>query len=48
MLKHHAMRTYGALEVKLQAFLSSALDGGESLAPHSDCVKEDSPWYSTL
>lgn len=30
MLKHHAIKSYGALEVNLQAFLSSALDGGES------------------
>lgn len=30
MLKHHAMKTYDALEVKIQAVLSSVLDGGES------------------
>jgi len=29
---HHAMKTYGGVDVQLQAFLISALDGGEWLA----------------
>jgi hypothetical protein len=29
LTKHHAMKTYWGMEVKLHAFLTSALDGGE-------------------
>jgi len=29
MLKHHAVKTYGAVEVKFHAFLTSVLGGGE-------------------
>jgi hypothetical protein len=29
LTKHHAMKTYWGVEVKLHAFLNSALDGGE-------------------
>jgi len=31
LIKHHAMKTYGEVEVYFQAFLISALDGGEWL-----------------
>jgi len=35
LTKHHAMKTYGGMEVYLQEILTSALDGGEWLAPCS-------------
>jgi len=35
--KHHAMTTYGRMEVQLHTFLTKALDGGEQLASHPSC-----------
>jgi hypothetical protein len=33
--KHHAIKTYGGVEVQLHAFLISALDGDDWSAPRS-------------
>jgi len=29
LTKHHAMKTYGGVELQIHAFITSALDGGE-------------------
>jgi hypothetical protein len=34
LIKHHAMHIYERVEVQLHAILTSALDGGQSLASH--------------
>jgi hypothetical protein len=41
-LKHHAMKTYGEVEIKLHAFLSSALYGGERSTSRSGVVVKTS------
>jgi hypothetical protein len=37
VFKHHAMKTCEGMEVKLRAFLSSAVDGGEWSVSRSGC-----------
>jgi hypothetical protein len=47
LAKHHAMKMYWGVEVKLNAFLTSALDGGwvVSYTPRPLYPQGKSPWY---
>jgi hypothetical protein len=49
VLKHHFMKTYGGVEVKLCVSLISALDGGEYAAYVVPSLpKRKSPWYPLI
>jgi hypothetical protein len=38
LIKYYTIKTYGKVEVQLQAFLNSARDGGETSAARLGCL----------
>jgi hypothetical protein len=47
LIKHHAMKTYGGVEVQFHVYFTLALDVGDRLASHSGCFtpRKDAPCH---